>query len=43
MNKIFLTYANGCLRKQLVARDMEPVLRVYKPYNEPYENLPPGF
>ncbi len=28
------------LIEQLVAHDIEPVLRVYKPYNEPYEHLP---
>lgn len=27
------------LIEQLVAHDMEPVLRVYKPYNDPYEHL----
>ncbi|MCB0209421.1 MAG: hypothetical protein KDJ52_08830 [Anaerolineae bacterium] len=27
------------LIEQLVANDIEPVLRVYKPYNEPYEHL----
>jgi hypothetical protein len=27
------------LIKQLVSHDMEPILRVYKPLNDPYENL----
>jgi hypothetical protein len=29
------------LIEQLVANDMEPIVRVYKPYNEPYQNLEP--
>jgi hypothetical protein len=27
------------LTRQLVAHDIEPILRIYKPYNEPYEHL----
>jgi hypothetical protein len=29
------------LVEQLVAHDLEPIMRVYKPYNEPYEHLSP--
>lgn len=29
------------LIEQLVANDIEPIMRVYKPYNDPYENLAP--
>jgi hypothetical protein len=32
--------ADPYLVGQLVANDIEPVLRVYKPFNEPYQHLP---
>lgn len=31
---------NTYLIEQLVANDIEPVMRVYKPFNEPYQHLP---
>jgi len=31
---------NVYLIEQLVANDIEPVMRVYKPFNDPYEHLP---
>jgi hypothetical protein len=31
---------NPYLIEQLVANDIEPVMRVYKPFNDPYEHLP---
>jgi hypothetical protein len=31
---------NTYLIEQLVAHDIEPVMRVYKPFNEPYQHLP---
>ncbi len=32
--------ANPYLFEQLAARDIEPILRVYQPFNEPYRHLP---